>query len=69
MLDKVRNKENEKNLGSQRFKHLRERKTGLDYFAKNLKANERPEESITLRYQKTKKLRNWKKSCRSKGCG
>jgi chromosome segregation protein len=32
MLDKVRNKENEKNLGSQRLLHLRERKAGLDEF-------------------------------------
>ena len=32
MLDKVRNKENEKNLGSQRLLHLKERKTGLDEF-------------------------------------
>lgn len=32
MLDKVRNKENEKNLGSQRLVHLKERKAGLDEF-------------------------------------
>ena len=32
MLDKVRNKENEKNLGSQRLLHLKERKSGLDEF-------------------------------------
>lgn len=32
MLDKVRNKENEKNLGSQRLLHLKERKAGLDEF-------------------------------------
>ena len=32
MLDKVRNKENEKNLGSQRLVHLKERKTALDEF-------------------------------------
>ena len=32
MLDRVRNKENEKNLGSQRLLHLKERKAGLDEF-------------------------------------
>ena len=32
MLDRVRNKENEKNLDSQRLLHLKERKTGLDEF-------------------------------------
>ncbi len=32
MLDKVRSKENEKNLGSQRLLHLKERKAGLDEF-------------------------------------
>ena len=32
MLDKVRNKENEKNLGSQRLQHLKERKANLDEF-------------------------------------
>lgn len=32
MLDKVRSKENEKNLRSQRLAHLHERKTGLDEF-------------------------------------
>jgi len=32
MLDKVRNKENEKSLSSQRLVHLKERKAGLDEF-------------------------------------
>ncbi|MEP6713139.1 MAG: chromosome segregation protein SMC, partial [Ferruginibacter sp.] len=32
MLDKVRSKENEKNLGSQRLQYLKERKTSLDDF-------------------------------------
>ncbi len=32
MLDKVRNKENEKNLAIQRLQHLKERKTNLDSF-------------------------------------
>lgn len=32
MLDKVRSKENEKNLGSQRLAHLKERKASLDEF-------------------------------------
>lgn len=32
MLDKVRNKENEKNLSGQRLQHLQERKTSLDEF-------------------------------------
>ena len=32
MLDKVRSKENEKNLSAQRLAHLHERKTGLDEF-------------------------------------
>ncbi|MDB5201187.1 MAG: smc [Ferruginibacter sp.] len=32
MLDKVRSKENEKNLGTQRLQHLKERKANLDEF-------------------------------------
>ncbi|RYF89110.1 MAG: chromosome segregation protein SMC, partial [Chitinophagaceae bacterium] len=49
MLDKVRNKENEKNLGSQRLMHLKERKANLDEFLQTAEGQMKGlEESITF---------------------